>query len=1674
MIHKTILTGLLLSFFSFAFAATEFYEVEQQTPEFIIVNFRFPEPVLTSGKLNPRLVSISVPGLDYNYEAGRPLLPVFSTSLVAPQGKVAWEILSSEKKNYPGVSPVVYVSDSQDSAHYSVDAAPMVYPAQVVNINESGIFRDYRIMGLQIFPAQVTTSGIQYFASLKIKIRFSANNNQPPQNLAVEERNLFDKFALNGSQVSAIAPIIPAQSQVSSMPLHANNVDNQAKIYVDQKGIYRVTGQDLEDAGIDLGSINPQSLRLTNKGNDVAIFVSGDQDQEFDPEDYLEFWGERNEKTFLAQYPDVYADPFSDENVYWLSWGGANGLRMIEESGAIIQSNSTQYNLARFYPFTVHYEKDNVFERLGYGNTHNLTYTRDSWFFDSGIQAIGKKSYSLDLSYPDSNSYNPVQVTMKFTGKSQTSHTMMVWLNQRLVGQTANEWYAQQPFTLSTGANSSIRTIDLANGRNDLEIQMPSIAAQNQTDYVLFNWADITYDRQYRADDNSLEFTRPALASVYYPNNPLYQFELTGFTRPDIEIYKKGISKIVNYKLQVEGTANHPRYRIIFQDNIYSPDVDYLAVASNARLKPLRIEKDAPYDEQNPSLTLKDPANSADYLIITHDKFYDLAQELADFRRQQGLNVVMVKVQDIYDEFNDGIKSPLAIKSFLKYAFYNWDHSHRLKYVLLLGDANENYKSRNPLSLDYVPTFFFQSEKFGAIASDLPYALVSGDDYLPDLFIGRLPVSSNSGVVNVIAKIKEYVQHPVIGTWRNQTLFISGNDKSTYEISGDPEVPSHKPAFRTQNQRIIDMLLPRNYTSFKLNTIKDDSLQFDPNYGGPTDLIEYFDDGVKFMTFLGHGGGAIWADVSLFNLDDVNRLNNQGMYPFIASMTCFTGAFENPGNPGLAQKMVLARDKGAIGMMGSSGLGWVSNDYAILWNVAKHLFASGLSVGEAVTLGKIDYFLTSQYVMNDTIVSGSQWGHSILKYDMIHQYNLIGDPYIFLQNPEQDLTVSADNDLPGRGDTIQVSVNSNISSGEGYLELSNKDNEVVVREPIFSSGGQLTHSIAIPATFPDGPGYLRAYLSDNSTDASGVKQVAVNYAILDSVRIIPAVPNAEDSVSIQLSVRDVLDVSEVNLVAILPNSASQSDTIHLRTANIAPNTYRTVGKIPPALAPEIVYYFIYVINSDGQVRKLNGNYEVVETRPDPLVYSGKTRLVGEEKVKLGVSIGNSGDIPAQDVVIRAYNGHDNYISDTPFASQTVSIDGKDSVTIKMDFPFALNIPTYRIYTVVNRQGQSPDFNSKNNIDSVSLAVNMVNLTPELGSTYTGAGNDTISVGNAGQFRMAPGVIAEPSAAMLKIEKFPGNRTQTGLQSIPLKGNAAPEIFRIKFFNNDAQVNTPYFLKLLLNKAAIDSGSNRLADAKLYRWNEQTQVWQNEPAVVDTALGALIATPEKDGIYAPFFSSDSKPPNIELTINGRHVRAKTLVAPNPVLHVLIEDESGLNISREQIGILIDGIKVPDEQVLIPDSVQQSKILGMTVYPELDLGNHDLKVEVKDVNGNKTTTDYNLQVDDAFDLHVFGNYPNPFTDQTIFSYYISSPSGEIIDDFEIRIYTVSGRLIRRIKNDENTSAPGNNDSRRIGYGELIWKGIDDDGNEVANGVYFALIRAKFEGKEKEEILKVAKLK
>ena len=142
----------------------------------------------------------------------------------------------------------------------------------------------------------------------------------------------------------------------------------------------------------------------------------------------------------------------------------------------------------------------------------------------------------------------------------------------------------------------------------------------------------------------------------------------------------------------------------------------------------------------------------------------------------------MINLNDLYNQFNDGIKNPIAIKNFLAYAFQNWLTPP--SYVLLVGDGHWNYKGSpaydNPTN--FMPPYLAWVDPWqGEVDSANQLAMLVGSDPLPDVHIARIPVNTTAELSAVIAKIKAYEQTSA-QAWQKHWLFVADN---TADSAGD-------------------------------------------------------------------------------------------------------------------------------------------------------------------------------------------------------------------------------------------------------------------------------------------------------------------------------------------------------------------------------------------------------------------------------------------------------------------------------------------------------------------------------------------------------------------------------------------------------------------------------------------------------------------------------------------------------------------------------------------------------------------------------------------------------------------------------------------------------------------------------------------------------------------------
>ncbi len=166
-----------------------------------------------------------------------------------------------------------------------------------------------------------------------------------------------------------------------------------------------------------------------------------------------------------------------------------------------------------------------------------------------------------------------------------------------------------------------------------------------------------------------------------------------------------------------------------------------------------------------------------DYIIVTPQLFMTQAERLAEINRNQyNLNVKVVDLDRIYNEFSSGNQDVAAIKNLVRYVYENASTpENRLKYVCLFGDASFDYKDRISGNTNFVPSWhaysslnllnsFVSDDFFGMM--DANEGTMSNSDRL-DIAVGRILADSPQRAMELVDKIERYYKQASYGSWRN-------------------------------------------------------------------------------------------------------------------------------------------------------------------------------------------------------------------------------------------------------------------------------------------------------------------------------------------------------------------------------------------------------------------------------------------------------------------------------------------------------------------------------------------------------------------------------------------------------------------------------------------------------------------------------------------------------------------------------------------------------------------------------------------------------------------------------------------------------------------------------------------------------------------------------------------
>lgn len=885
-----------------------------------------------------------IPDMAQTARPGEPQVPTYGTMIgVSSPGGVSLEILDAEYETLSGYhlcpAPGLQVTGENyrsmlpedirqvfvlNQIIYSTNA---LYPDTIVEIGRTGFMRDQAVAQVQFYPVQCNpvTGELRLYRRIVVRITWDSPLSKIASDVqragTVYEAMLKSRI-LNYDMLGR-PPVRKEAHGSDAMDIKgmSKGAPPALKIGITEDGIYKLTYGDLTDAGLNLNTVDPHKITIKNQGAEIPVYVQGEDDGVFNAADYILFYGK------------AITDIYTSKNIYWLTVEGDDGLRMSAGDGTL----SGGVPVPAYFPATFHAEvNDHYWQAIPNGKG------QDHWFWGEKFSGAQSEDYSLTLNnISTATGTATVRVRLKGITESQLTnpdHHTKIYLNDAEIDD--QWWDGQRIFDHVV----TVPHANLKEGANAVRVE--SVGDTGSTvDQIYLNWIEIDYFDTYRAEDDRLVFGAPASGA--------FQFEVSGFSGSDIEVFNVtdpvNVVRITHATILADGNT----YTVKFKGSA-DAETQYLAQTSQQRRSPVGIGHDEASAWQSAS-------NGADYIIITHEDFYDKSLKLANHRSNSGLRVVTAKVEDIYDEFNYGIFNPQAIRDFLGYAYNNWV-APAPAYVLLIGDACQDFKDYfNTGTINYVPSQIVETDILGETPSDNWFVCVSGDDILPDMFIGRLSAQTGAQVDDSVDKVISYDQKPPKESWNKNVLFVADDDDS---------------AFKDLSEGLAG-IVPGDY---KVNRVYVDDYT---SSGDPTaDIKKYINAGSLLVNYAGHGAVDRWGlwnnnTESIFGVSDISTLENTHKLPFVTVADCLNGFFTGvKTRVSMAEEFQRLADKGAIAVWAPTALSYTSGHRLLMDALYESIFQDKqYGLGAATTAAKIATYSQNNF-----------WS------ELVETFVLFGDP----------------------------------------------------------------------------------------------------------------------------------------------------------------------------------------------------------------------------------------------------------------------------------------------------------------------------------------------------------------------------------------------------------------------------------------------------------------------------------------------------------------------------------------------------------------------------------------------------------------------------------------------------------------------------------------------------------
>jgi hypothetical protein len=737
------------------------------------------------------------------------------------------------------------------------------------------------------------------------------------------------------------------------------------KMAITETGVYKITYDDLEAMGFQAASLDPRNIAIYGNGGAMlpetnasfryddlfenAITIIGENDGSFDPEDLIFFYGmntlswELQNNRFVQQI-----NYFSDTNYYFITLKNQAGKRVVSQPQAI---GTTDRELTTFLDYQVH-EVD----------LENLIMSGKEWY---GEQITKEKPlFSIDFYFPHREITRPVRMEMNIVGRSisETFYFAMNVNGQNIVPSTP---FMQLAIDNSAHAREVFKSNSFNTDQDHLNFEI-NVDAQNDDSKAWLNYIRVNTWRKLIYDGAQLRFRNPEAIAEGGRSNYVVKTNTS-------DLFLWDISHPLLPRSQAYNLMGDQLSFKINSDTLK----EFIAFSSGNALTIGPFKK---IENQN-----LHSISSCDMLIVVHPNFLNEAHELAGLHyADDGLESIVVNLNDIYNEFGGGKADITAIRDFVRMVYIK--SSFRMKYLLLFGDGSYDYKNRIANNTNFVPTY----QASGSMIETQSYV---SDDYfglmgtqegsemfgILDIGIGRFPVRNRDEAKAMVEKTKVYLQGGRLqtGEWRNNITFMADDADSNLHFN-QAETLANDVDTGFKNLNIKKIYLD----SYKRTTVPAGYRYPDAN----KTLLSVLDEGSLVVNYTGHGGITGLTDEKVFTIGEIENMNNINKLPFFITATCEFSRFDNPNFVSAGERLLLNPNGGAIALMTTTRLAFAHSNFAVNKRLYEVMFESNKQqirrLGDIIRMSK-----------NPTSI-------------FIYNFVLLGNPALRLNYPEYKVSIT--------------------------------------------------------------------------------------------------------------------------------------------------------------------------------------------------------------------------------------------------------------------------------------------------------------------------------------------------------------------------------------------------------------------------------------------------------------------------------------------------------------------------------------------------------------------------------------------------------------------------------------------------------------------------------------------